>query len=62
MCNGSHALHSVSRGLLQYLVDFAKVTSDAQIQAAILGFFVKSPSSILFDQVTKTKTVHQLLL
>ncbi|XP_029833940.3 rDNA transcriptional regulator pol5 isoform X1 [Ixodes scapularis] len=62
MCNGSHALHSVSRGLLQYLVDFAKVTSDAQIQTAILGFFVKSPSSILFDQVTKTKTVHQLLL
>ncbi|CAN7986968.1 unnamed protein product [Ixodes hexagonus] len=62
MCNSSHSLHSISRSLLQYLIDFAKATSDAQIQVAILGFFVKSPSSILFDQVTKTKTVHQLLL
>lgn len=62
ICNSSHSLHSISYSLLQYLIDFAKVTSDAHIQVAILGFFVKSPSSILFDQVTKTKTVHQLLL
>ncbi|KAK8777840.1 hypothetical protein V5799_020821, partial [Amblyomma americanum] len=58
----SHVLHAVNCDLAQFLVDFAKKSEDAQIQVAVLNFFVQPPGSILFDHMTKTKTTHDILL
>ncbi|KAH7960602.1 hypothetical protein HPB49_021475 [Dermacentor silvarum] len=46
----------------QFLVEFAKKSEDAQIQVAILGFFVQPPGTILLDHITKMKVIHDLLI
>lgn len=62
MSNSSHVLHSVSCDLAQFLVDFAKKSEDGQVQVVVLNFFVQPPGTILLDHITKTKTIHNLLL
>ncbi|XP_064461173.1 uncharacterized protein LOC135371096 [Ornithodoros turicata] len=61
MTNSTHILHAKAQDMARCLLDCAKSTEDVGVQIALLGFFVKPPSSILFDQVSKSKTVQQLL-
>ncbi|XP_049519631.1 myb-binding protein 1A-like protein isoform X2 [Dermacentor silvarum] len=62
LSNNWHVLHSISCNLAQFLVEFAKKSEDAQIQVAILGFFVQPPGTILLDHITKMKVIHDLLI
>lgn len=62
LSNNWHVLHSISCNLAQFLVEFAKKSEDAQIQVAILGFFVQPPGTILIDHITKMKIIHDILI
>ncbi|XP_050045040.1 myb-binding protein 1A-like [Dermacentor andersoni] len=62
LSNNWHVLHSISCNLAQFLVEFAKKSEDAQIQVAVLGFFVQPPGTILLDNITKMKVIHDLLI
>lgn len=62
LSNNWHALHSISCNLAQFLVELAKKSENAQIQVAILGFFVQPPGTILIDHITKMKIIHDILI
>ncbi|KAL1417624.1 hypothetical protein MTO96_026677 [Rhipicephalus appendiculatus] len=62
LSNNWHVLHSISCNLAQFLVELAKKSEDAQIQVAILGFFVQPPGTILIDHITKMKIIHDILI
>nr|XP_037279972.1 LOW QUALITY PROTEIN: uncharacterized protein LOC119172932 [Rhipicephalus microplus] len=62
LSNNWHVLHSISCNLAQFLVELAKKSEDAQIQVAILGFFVQPPGTILIDHSNEKKIIHDILI